>query len=94
MVLDEAPDLGGDFGAIPAHDQDLPNGTAGPVSIRCFTLNRLSKTVRDSEPKVERRLSTVPVPVPRRPSGGVREWVRTGRDPAMMDPGHYCQYGP
>jgi hypothetical protein len=90
MVLNEAPDLGGDFSAIPAHDEDLPNGTAGPVSMSCFTSIRLSKMVRDSEPKVERRLSTVP----HRPSEGLREWVRTGRDPAMMDPGHYCLYGP
>jgi hypothetical protein len=27
VVLDKAPDLGGDFSAIPTHNQDLPNGT-------------------------------------------------------------------
>jgi hypothetical protein len=29
MILNEAPDLGGNFSAIPAHYQDLPNGTTG-----------------------------------------------------------------
>jgi hypothetical protein len=34
MILNEAPDLGGNFSAIPAHNQDLPNGTTEqPVSI-------------------------------------------------------------
>lgn len=51
MILNEAPDLGGNFSAIPAHNQDLPNGTTGqPVTIT-MSSEWMDGVLRDSEPK-------------------------------------------